>query len=100
MPIEMPKIAVRAKVDDTNIVSTIDKVRTERKETEGEVQLDCRTLRRLDGNGMRALTDLARWAREKEVKVVIRGVNVELYKVLKLARLTSTFVFVDEQSLN
>jgi anti-anti-sigma regulatory factor len=96
MPIQMPKIAVRVKVDDANIATTIDKVSEKLNASEGEVLIDCNALMRLDGGALRALEDLARLAREKETKVVLRGMNVELYRVLKLTRLTSTFVFADE----
>ncbi len=57
----------------------------------GEVVLDFSDLRRVDPSGLRALEQLARMADEKSVKVTLRGVNVEVYKVLKLSRLTSRF---------
>jgi hypothetical protein len=37
---------------------------------------------------------LARVADEKAVKVALRGVNVDVYKVLKLVKLTRRFSFV------
>jgi len=33
-------------------------------------------------------------ADDKTVKIVLRGVNIEIYKVLKLVRLTRRFSFV------
>ena len=36
---------------------------------------------------------LADSADEKAVKVVLRGVNIDIYKVLKLAKLASRFSF-------
>jgi anti-anti-sigma regulatory factor len=56
-----------------------------------EVALDCKPVRRLDGNDIRALENLAVKADEKSVKVVLRGVNVEVYKVLKLVKLAGRF---------
>jgi anti-anti-sigma regulatory factor len=97
MAIQMPRLAVRLEVDETNIVTALEKASNELTGPEGEVLLDCTTLGRFDGNALRALENLARVAREKEVTVAMRGVNAELYKVLKLARLTASFVFTDER---
>jgi len=43
---------------------------------------------------VRALQTLAATADEKTVKVVLRGVNIEIYKVLKLVKLARRFSFV------
>jgi anti-anti-sigma regulatory factor len=50
---------------------------------------------RVDPAAVRALEDIARVADEKNVKVVLRGVNVDVYKVLKLMKLTRRFSFVN-----
>ena len=59
--------------------------------TEGEAVLDFSSIRRIDTSGVRALEDLVRLADAKSVKVVLRGVNVDVYKVLKLMKLTRRF---------
>jgi hypothetical protein len=41
------------------------------------------------------MEEFARIADEKAVKVVLRGVNVDVYKVLKLVKLTQRFSFVN-----
>ena len=51
---------------------------------DGEVTLDFSSVRRIDPGALRAMEELARMADEKDVKVVLRGVNVDVYKVLKL----------------
>jgi hypothetical protein len=38
---------------------------------------------------------LAGAADDKGIKVVLRGVNVDIYKVLKLAKLSSRFAFAN-----
>ena len=63
--------------------------------TEGEMFLDFSAVQRLDPAGLGAVKALAQLAEQKSVKVIIRGVNVDVYKVLKLARLTSRFSFVN-----
>ena len=56
-----------------------------------EVVLDCSSVRRLEPSALRAMEKLAAQADEKSVKVVLRGVNVEVYKVLKLVKLAGRF---------
>jgi anti-anti-sigma regulatory factor len=60
----------------------------------GELVLDLSSVRRVDRNALKALEELAASADDKAVKVVLRGVNVNVYKVLKLARLAPRFSFV------
>jgi hypothetical protein len=41
------------------------------------------------------MEELAQLASEKNVKVALRSVNVDVYKVLKLVKLTRRFSFVN-----
>ena len=61
---------------------------------EGDVVLDFSSVRRIDPSALRAMEELAGIADDKAVKVVLRGVNVDIYKVLKLVKLTSRFSFL------
>lgn len=61
----------------------------------GEAVLDFSSVRRVDTHAVLALETLARIADEKAVKIVLRGVNVDVYKVLKLVKLTARFSFVN-----
>jgi len=58
---------------------------------EGELRLDFSAVERVDPAALRELEDLTNSANEQSVKVALRGVNVGVYKVLKLARLTTRF---------
>lgn len=60
-----------------------------------EALLDFFFVQDIDQSGLRALEDLANAAEQKKVKVVLRGINVEIYKVMKLARLTERFAFLN-----
>jgi anti-anti-sigma regulatory factor len=91
----MPKIAMWLKVDEESMVAALAKAAEKLTGDEGEVLLDCVSLRRLDANALRALEDFSKVADAKSVKVVLRGVKVEVYKVLKLVRLASRLSFVD-----
>jgi anti-anti-sigma regulatory factor len=69
----------------------VDKVNS----SPGEVVLDFSAILRIDTKAVQALEQLAGLAAEKSVKVVLRAVNVDVYKVLKLLKLTGRFVFLD-----
>lgn len=60
----------------------------------GEVVLDFSSVRRIDASALRGLEEFAVVADDKGVRAVLSGVNVGVYKVLKLVRLTSRFSFV------
>ena len=51
----------------------------------GELVLDLSSLRRIDSSELRALKNLTKAAKEKSVKLTLRGVSVEIHKALKLA---------------
>jgi len=57
------------------------------------VVLDFSSVRRVDEGALQAIEGLARVAAQKAVRVVLCGVDVHVYKVLKLARLTWRFSF-------
>ena len=57
--------------------------------------LDLSRVGRLDAAGLRALEELAGAAAAGSAKVVLRGVRVDVYRVLKLARLAARFDFAD-----
>lgn len=61
---------------------------------EGEVVLDFASVLRIDANAVRALEELADVADGKAVQIVLRGVNLDIYMVLKLLRLAERFSFV------
>jgi len=60
-----------------------------------DIVLDFSSVRRIDPSALRTMEKLAAAAQAKSVKVVLGGVNVDVYKVLKLMKLTGLFVFQD-----
>ena len=62
--------------------------------TTSELLLDFSAVQRIDASALIAIEELAERAQHAEVAVVFRGVNVKVYKVLKLVRLASKFSFV------
>jgi len=91
----MAMIAVFFDIDETRVVPALREAGGKLDGTEGEVVLDFSSVRRVDSSALRAMEDLARIADEKTVKVVLRGVNVDVYKVLKLVKLTRRFSFAN-----
>jgi anti-anti-sigma regulatory factor len=88
-------IAVLRKVDNQNVASALQEVQKSLNRTQGEVVLDFSSVARLDGIALSSLVELANKAEAASVKVILRGVNVDVYKVLVLMKLTSRFSFVN-----
>lgn len=89
----MTTIAVPHKVTDDNVAQALEEAREKLNSAEGEVLLDFSSVRRLNPSALSAMDKLAGIRDEKAVKVVLRGINIDIYKVLKLVKLTSRFSF-------
>ena len=90
----MAMIAVWLKIDEKRVVQGLQEAEEELDSVEGEMALDLSSLRRIDPNALRAMEEFADIADTKGVKVVLRGVDVGVYKVLKLVNLASRFSYV------
>jgi anti-anti-sigma regulatory factor len=91
----MATIAVLHKVDEKRVADDLNEVVAKLGNSDGEVVLDCSSLQCIPPSAVQALALLATTAETKATKIVLLGVNVHVYKVLKLARLTSQFSFVN-----
>lgn len=60
-----------------------------------EVVLDFAAVARIDANAVGAMEELANLADTRSVKVVLRAVNTDVYKVLKLMKLAQRFCFLN-----
>ena len=87
-------IAVWLKIDEERLVEALHEAGEELNSVRGEVALDFSSVNRVDASAVQAMERFAVLADDKRVKVVLRGVNVGVYKVLKLAKLGSRFSFV------
>ena len=61
---------------------------------ESDVILDFSSVSRIDSHVVGAMEELARLADEKKAKVVLRAVNVDIYRVLKILGLSRRFGFI------
>ena len=91
----MAVIDVGFKIDEERIVQALQEAGEKLDSAEGEVVLDFSSVRRIDASALRALEEFAGITDDKGVKAVLRGVNVGVYKVLKLVKLTRRFSFVN-----
>lgn len=94
MVVGMPTIAAWPKLVEGQEAQGLRDAAEKLDSAEGEVVFDFSGVRRIDSNTLRALGEFARSADEKAVTVVLRNVNVDIYKALTLAKLTSRFSFV------
>jgi anti-anti-sigma regulatory factor len=62
--------------------------------TDGELTLDFASSRHIDASTLSALETLAARAGEKRVGIVLTGVSVDLYRVLKLVKLAHRFTIL------
>ncbi len=91
----MSLMAVWLKVDEERVVQALQEAGEKLDIAEGEVMLDFSSVLRIDVSGLMALEQFAGRADDKGVRVALRGVNVSVYKVLKLVKLTSRLSFVN-----
>lgn len=83
------------KVDHQDVAKALREARQKLTGSEGEVLLDFSEVQRIDAAGLLAFEELLTAAEQKSIKVALRGVNVSVYKVLKLARLSGRLTFVN-----
>jgi anti-anti-sigma regulatory factor len=94
MVVRMTMNAEWLEIDGERVVQGLQAARETLDTAQGDVVLDFSSVRRIDPNALRAMEKLVGLADGKTVKVVLRGVNVDIYKVLKLVKLTSRFSFL------
>jgi anti-anti-sigma regulatory factor len=91
----MAVITVLVNIDEERVHLVLREASGRLDSAGGEAILDFSSVRRIDSNALKAMEELARMAEERAVKVVLQGVNVDVYKVLKLVKMTRRFSFVN-----
>lgn len=84
-------IAAWLKIDEKRVVSALQEAGARLDGAQAEVVLDFSAVRRIDPSVLGAMEEFADSADRKGVKVVLRGLNVDAYKVLKLVKLAPRF---------
>jgi len=93
MAVHMGISSTIVNIDQQRVTAALDQA-AKKLNSEAEVALDLSSVRRLDASDVQRLENFARVANEKKVKVLLRGVNVDIYKALKLTKLAGEFWFV------
>ncbi len=76
-------------------VQTLREARESLSAADSELMLDFSSVQHIDAGTLKALEELAQAAEKAEVVIVLRGTDVGVYKVLKLAGLTSQLQFTN-----
>ena len=83
--------AVLLNIEGEGLASSLQEWGDNLTGVEGDVVLDLSSVRRVDPADLTALTAFADQAAAKSVKVELRGVGIDVYRVLKLARVAKRF---------
>src|SRR5438445_6728950 len=94
--VHMASTAVFLKIDPERVADCLQEA-CANVDSASETVLDFSSVLRIDPKTLRTLEDLAGLADEKAVKVSLLGVNVQIYKVLKLAKLAPRFCFLTRE---
>jgi anti-anti-sigma regulatory factor len=80
-------------LDEKQLVPILQELAGKLDHAGGEIVLDFSAVRSIDSKAVLAMDELAQKADEKSLRIVLRNVNVDVYKVLKLVRLTPRLSF-------
>ena len=90
--VEMKIVSV--KLQQEALVVTLQQCSDKLSGAEDDVILDFSSVERIDPAVLTAMAEFADTAEDKAVNVVLSGVSVAVYRVLKLARLAQRFSLV------
>jgi ABC-type transporter Mla MlaB component len=88
-------VAIVLKMEESTAASTLLENRAGLGACGADVVLDFAAMRRIDTATVAALQEFSRAASQQNVRMVLRGVSVDIYKVLKLVKLTAPLSFVN-----
>lgn len=89
----MATIAGCVKIAGEHVADALQETGNWLDRANGDVVLDFSSVRRIAPDALRVLEELAGIADEKAITLELRGVSVDVYKVLKLAKLAPRFRF-------
>lgn len=79
--------------NEKSVTETLQQALKNLDSADGELILDFSSVHRLDSGELRSLEELTGKAEQKTLRLVLHGVNVDVYKVLKLVRLAPRLSF-------
>ena len=87
-------IAVLFRVEPLAVTTALQSASEKLDAAEGELVLDFCSVKRLTPGDLKALQELADAASSRGIRIALRSVNVDVYKVLKLVKLTPHLSFL------
>lgn len=90
----MAAIAVMFKVDGEGVAPALQQASERLDAANGQLVLDFSAVRRIDPAGLSAMEKFACIADRLGIKPALHGVNIDVYRVLKLAKLAGRFSFL------
>ena len=86
--------AVLVNINEKDVLLALEEARQKLDGMGDKAVLDFSSVRRIDSHELRAIEEFGRIADEKAIKVELRSVNVNVYRVFKLVKLTRRFSFI------
>ena len=91
----MSTISTLHQAETADLVESLRQAKSRLSSADGDLVLDLSSVRRIGPGVLKHLQELASISESTKTRVTLRGVSVDVYKVLKLMRLSSHFSFVD-----
>lgn len=91
----MEPMTVWLKVNEQCVADGLEEARAKLETAEKEVVLDFSSVQRIDANAIKATEQFAISADQRGIKVALRGVSADVFKVLRLVNLCQRFSFVN-----
>ena len=91
----MAIVAEWIKIDSEHVLESMEVARKKLSSGENEAVLDFSSVRRLDAAALRRLNELSEIASDKSARIALRGVTVDVYRVLKAAKIAANFFFLN-----
>lgn len=88
-------IAEWQRIDGEHVAESLRAIAEKLTASDGDLVLDFSAVRFLSPAALAALSQFASTAEKKRVRLVFRAVNIDVYKVLKLAKMTSRLAFLN-----
>ncbi|HUK46976.1 MAG TPA: STAS domain-containing protein [Terriglobales bacterium] len=96
----MATVSVLRNLDEAQLASMLEKASEMLADNIREVVMDFSAVRRINASAIPAMEEFICVAEEKGITVVLLGVNVHVYKALKLVKLASRLSFRELNWMN
>jgi anti-anti-sigma regulatory factor len=90
----MATVAEWIKISNEHLARDLQTAREKLEIANGELVLDWASVSRMGADSLAAIATLADTADEKSVRLIFRGVNIDIYRVLKLSNLSGRITFL------